>query len=104
MFSPLRWDHFVFNSIVNLIAPCDIDSMNNRKLSQHDDAKTANDWLQLELERRQAHNPMYSARAFAKQIQISPGRMSEYLNGKRQVTKNMAKKISDRLGIEPALR
>ena len=50
----------------------------------------------LERKRRNAH---YSLRSFARQLEISSGRLSEFLQGKRPVTQAMAEKLADSLGL-----
>ena len=46
-------------------------------------------------------NPSYSLRAFARRVGLSPGALSEVLNGKRRVTPQMAQRILPRLNIGP---
>lgn len=48
-----------------------------------------------------AKNPSYSLRAFAKRLQLSPSALSEILNGKRKISRNMAAKLADRLMLTP---
>lgn len=51
--------------------------------------------LQNELIVRKKRNPAYSLRAFAKQLQIPPGRLSELLSRKRKLAPKLANKIAD---------
>ncbi|QLY26339.1 TIGR02147 family protein [Bdellovibrio sp. KM01] len=55
--------------------------------------------IKTELLRRKRDNKSYSLRAFADFLEISPGRLSELLSGKRPLSKKMKVKIADRLGL-----
>jgi uncharacterized protein (TIGR02147 family) len=55
-------------------------------------------YLSRELRERQARNPAYSLRRFARQIAISPAGLSEFLSGKRGLSKAKAEKVLDFLG------
>lgn len=55
-----------------------------------------------EFDKRRARNPNFSLRAFAKWLKFSPAQLSQMMSGKRPVTLNSAKKISERLGLSPA--
>lgn len=57
------------------------------------------DFLSNEFERRIKTNPRYSLRAFARDLKMSPGEVSELLNGKRQLTPKAITKISSSLGL-----
>ncbi|MBI3542017.1 MAG: TIGR02147 family protein [Deltaproteobacteria bacterium] len=61
-------------------------------------------WLENEFARRRQANPAYSLRAFARQLELPPGRLSEILSDKRNVTRKVAEKIAERLGFDPAMR
>lgn len=61
------------------------------------------DLLRNEFQNRKRTNPRYSLRAFAGFLGIQPGRLSEYLSGKRQVTDQVAESISVRLGTTSTL-
>ncbi|MGZ3713388.1 MAG: DUF4423 domain-containing protein, partial [Bdellovibrionota bacterium] len=61
-------------------------------------------WLVSEFKRRKADNPAYSLRAFARQIGLPPGRVSEFLSGKRSLTNKSFFKIAERLGLSPRQR
>lgn len=56
-------------------------------------------WLESELARRMQANPLYSKRAFAKQLGLSPGALSEIMGGKRKLTYKNALKICTALGL-----
>jgi uncharacterized protein (TIGR02147 family) len=60
------------------------------------------DFLNTEFERRVKANPRYSLRAFARDLRMSPGEISELLSGKRQLTLKAIGKISRRLGLSDA--
>ncbi len=57
-------------------------------------------WLQNEYYTRKAKNPFYSLRAFAKKIGLPPGRLSEILTGKRNLTLITGRKIVKSLGYD----
>lgn len=52
-----------------------------------------------ELTRRVRNNPRYSQRAFSKQLGLSPGELSEILNGKRDLSLKSVLRIADSLGL-----
>lgn len=60
--------------------------------------------LSEELARIQMRNSSFSLRAFSKRLGLSPSVVSEFLNGKRNLSKNMMEKIMDRLEIAPTER
>lgn len=49
-------------------------------------------------------NPQYSLRAFAKKLDLAPSTLSEILNGKKRASVKLARKISDRLLLDPQER
>lgn len=55
--------------------------------------------LRAEYLRRAGLNPRYSLRAFAKNLGLPSGRLSELLSGKRNLTKEMAFHVLDRLEL-----
>lgn len=57
------------------------------------------EFLSSELVRRIRHNPRYSQRAFARQLKLSPGELSELLRGKRKLSLKSAIRISKQLGL-----
>ncbi len=56
-------------------------------------------FLSAEFERRVRSNPRYSLRAFARDLAMSPGEVSEIIKGKRRLTAKAIAKISVRLGL-----
>jgi len=62
-----------------------------------------NQWLKFEFNRLREQNPEYSLRSFAKFLQLSSGRLSEYMNNKRQITPTAAKKIASILNYDESL-
>jgi uncharacterized protein (TIGR02147 family) len=54
--------------------------------------------LRNELELRAQNNPNYSLRAFARDLKISPSRLSEIFSGKQGLSPAAALKIAERLG------
>lgn len=63
---------------------------------------TYRSWLGDELARRLKANPRYSLRAFARDLKLSPGELSEILGGKRPLSHKAAAKIASSLGFTPA--
>ncbi|MDG0816080.1 TIGR02147 family protein [Bdellovibrio svalbardensis] len=57
------------------------------------------DILRQAFEGKKLKNPRYSLRAFAKHLEIGSGRLSEFMNGQRQITESVARKISERLNL-----
>jgi len=55
--------------------------------------------LQQTLFSKQQKNKRYSLRAFARDLKISPSFLSEVLNGKYGISKQLANQIADRLGF-----
>ncbi|RZA08230.1 MAG: TIGR02147 family protein [Proteobacteria bacterium] len=55
-------------------------------------------WLLAEFKQRKIKNAAYSLRAFSRAAKVSPGRLSEYLAGKRPLTPKVATKIAGELG------
>ena len=55
--------------------------------------------LQQTLFSKQQKNKRYSLRAFARDLKISPSFLSEVLNGKYGISKQLAGQIADRLGF-----
>jgi uncharacterized protein (TIGR02147 family) len=58
-------------------------------------------FLQQELVGRCQKNPKYSLRAFAKALSVGPSALSDMLNGKRTITKNMTERLGLALGLSP---
>ena len=59
------------------------------------------DLLEKEYNTRKRENPMYSLRAFAKKLDIPSGRLSEIINGKRNLSYKVACKIATGLSWSP---
>lgn len=57
-------------------------------------------YIQNEFEKRRIRNPSYSLRAFARDLSVSPSRLSEVINGKRGISNLLAQKIMEGLKIE----
>jgi uncharacterized protein (TIGR02147 family) len=57
--------------------------------------------LNQEFNKRRTRNPNFSLRSFAKWLKISPAQLSQMMTGKRPVTLNSVKKISERLELSP---
>lgn len=55
--------------------------------------------LKEELNHRCDQNPRYSLRAFARDLKLSPSRLSEILNCKQGLSRKAAEKIAERLGM-----
>lgn len=66
------------------------------------DAASVNDFLRRELDRRLGTNPRYSMRAFARQLGMSPGELSEVLREKRPISARACQKVARALGLSPA--
>lgn len=56
--------------------------------------------LQKELTQRCEQNPRYSLRAFARDLDLSPSRLSEILNKKQGLSRSAAQKIASILGFD----
>ena len=63
------------------------------------ESQTYRDFLRDELARRQQAHPSYSQRAFARDLQLSPGELSEILTSKRHLTLKSAMKIAKALHL-----
>lgn len=61
-------------------------------------------FLQDELSRRCSENPRYSLRAFAGFLDLSPSNLCMLLSGTRRFSRNVSKKIVNRLELEPVVR
>lgn len=57
--------------------------------------------LQNELENRLRQNPSYSLRAFAKDLQVSPSWLSDFLKNKKGLSEKKALEIAARLNLNP---
>lgn len=56
-------------------------------------------WIKREYMRRKSRNPAYSLRAFSLDVGVSPSRLSQALNGQRQISRKMALKIVDHIEL-----
>lgn len=54
-----------------------------------------------ELERRRSHNPSYSLRAFARDLELAPSRVSRVINGKEGFSRKSAEKTARLMGLGP---
>ncbi|MCR9203749.1 MAG: TIGR02147 family protein [Halobacteriovoraceae bacterium] len=59
------------------------------------------EYLNQELIKRTRKNPGFSQRAFAKFLDLSPGELSEILNGKRKLSLKKALVIAEKLSLDP---
>ena len=59
-------------------------------------------YLQKEIEKRSVAIPRYSLRQFAKFVGLSPAFLSQFLNGKRLLSKESMQKIGMALGLNPS--
>lgn len=59
------------------------------------------EYLQIELNKRKKNNPLFSLRAFARNLDISPAQLSQIISGKRPLTVTTAKKIVKSLKLSP---
>lgn len=58
--------------------------------------------LEREYAERRRRNPRYSLRSFARALDVSCGRLSQWLSSKRAITPKQAAKISERLAMDPS--
>ncbi len=61
-------------------------------------------WLANLLEEKTKKNPLFSMRAFARMVDVSPAVLSRVLSGKRKLTFNLAVRIADALVLGPEER
>jgi len=66
------------------------------------ETSTSKQFLSEELARRIRANPRYSQRAFARQMGLSAGELSEILRGKRSLSLRSALRVASALGLSPA--
>lgn len=64
----------------------------------------ASEFIKAQLAERQARNPNFSMRAFARQLGMSPAQVSQLISGKRPLTQKAARKISEALDLSPVER
>jgi uncharacterized protein (TIGR02147 family) len=75
--------------------------LGEKQISMLMDAISPRDFLAEELARRTQANPRYSQRAFARQLGLSPGELSEVMRGKRALSVRSALRIAASLGFTP---
>ena len=63
------------------------------------DALPAAEWLRAEYTRRRGANSLYSLRAFARDLALPSGRLSELLTYKRALTPDLGKQLAARLRL-----
>ncbi len=63
------------------------------------DSLNFKDFLKVELEQRQIGNSRYSLRAFARDLELSPSRLSEVMNGKGSLSCSSALKVAKNLNL-----
>ena len=56
--------------------------------------------LVRELTERKDKNPLFSLRAFARQLKISPAQLSLLINGKKKLSAKLAEQLIDRLNLD----
>ncbi len=66
------------------------------------ESTSVNDFLRRELDRRLSSNPRYSLRAFARNLGMSPGELSEVLREKRPMSGKACQKVARALDLSPA--
>lgn len=57
------------------------------------------EYLLRAFEEKKRKNPRYSLRAFAKHLEIGSGRLSEFLNGQRQISEEVGRRIAAKLNL-----
>lgn len=65
------------------------------------EGSNASEVLLAEFHKRKAKNASYSLRAFARQLGVPAGRLSQYFSGKRAISSQVAAKIADKMGLNP---
>ncbi len=65
------------------------------------DYHSISDFLGAEFSRRKLRNETYSLRAFARDLEVSPSRLSEILSGKHGLSEKTADKIAENLRLKP---
>jgi len=63
------------------------------------ETKSPREFLTEELAKRKRINPAYSMRAFARQLKLSPGELSEIMSGKRHLSLKSALRTARALGL-----
>ncbi len=57
------------------------------------------DILKQELSKRQKNNPSYSLRAFGRDIELAPSKLSEIISGKQGMSQASGKKVVEKLRL-----
>ncbi len=65
---------------------------------------TARDFLLQEFEKRKENHDLYPLRAFARDIELSPSRTSEFLRGQRSISQEQGEKLAETLSLSPDTR
>lgn len=60
----------------------------------------ASEFLLAQFNVRKSKNKRYSQRAFARLIEMNPGRVNQYFSDERLITKTVAQRISTKLGLD----
>jgi uncharacterized protein (TIGR02147 family) len=81
--------------VFQVIAHCEMFVYNLVMVQKQNDFRKI---LKAELAERISHNPGYSLRAFARDLDLSPAQMSHLLNGHKGASPQAAEKIGKRLG------
>lgn len=69
--------------------------------SMYPEAHDYRSFLKSEYERRSVRNPLYSLRAFARDLTIAPSRLSEIFNQKSGLSRKTAEKLAFTMGFNP---
>lgn len=59
------------------------------------------DAIRTEYTRRRERNPSYSLRSFARDLDVSASQLSEVMNQKKNMSRKMAQKIANQIGLRP---
>lgn len=69
-----------------------------------DDQIAVQQLLQRKLTEIQSSRPAYSLRAFAQKVGVHVGALSSIINGKRRISRDLARRIAERLLLDPQER
>jgi uncharacterized protein (TIGR02147 family) len=61
----------------------------------------SSEFLQFQYQQRRNRNPRYSMRAFARTLDLNPGRVSQYFDNERSITKSAGISIATKLDLDP---
>lgn len=73
--------------------------MRSRRSASKRNVREFHDMLRDELEIRARKNPQYSLRAFARDLEVAPSRLSEIIRGRRGLSVRTVAKISEKLNL-----